>query len=314
MDLAQYLTPQNALWFAYGTMRAYTALGSALQDDGPLFRPGGGGGVSGGGRSGGSSGGSSGRSSSGGSSSFSSGSGGSAGTAGGLIALLIFGGVGLVIVVLIVMALRKFAKGGAGGLSGYSSAIEEPVMTQSEEEIVATIAAHDPAFTPDIFKERVGRVYFLTIEAWCNNDAEKIRGQVSDTLFQQWRAQIDGYIQGNRRNIMEQAVLGNVWITSAQHTQEIDTITCRIRAAAADYDIDTTSGKIIRGDKEVRTYMEDWTFQRTGTAQTHQQGAQRQCANCGAPLDVDLAGKCKYCQAPVVSLDYDWVLTRIEQL
>ena len=38
------------------------------------------------------------------------------------------------------------------------------------------------------------------------------------------------------------------------------------------------------------------------------------CPNCGAPLDVDLAGVCSYCRAPIMSGKYDWVLTRIEQI
>ena len=40
----------------------------------------------------------------------------------------------------------------------------------------------------------------------------------------------------------------------------------------------------------------------------------KKCPNCGAPLDLDLAGICKYCRAPVMSGEFDWVLTRIEQL
>ena len=38
------------------------------------------------------------------------------------------------------------------------------------------------------------------------------------------------------------------------------------------------------------------------------------CPNCGAPLDLDLAGECKYCKAPVSSGSYDWVLARIAQV
>ena len=38
------------------------------------------------------------------------------------------------------------------------------------------------------------------------------------------------------------------------------------------------------------------------------------CPNCGAPLDVDLAGMCRYCKAPVMSGEYGWVLARISQV
>lgn len=309
MNLPDLATPQNLLALTYGAMALYVSAGAGLHD-GTLFRPGGGGGVSGGGSRGGSSGGSSGRSS-GGSSSF--GGTGTGGSVGGLLGLMIFGGIALVIIVIVLIVIKKKGFSFSQGGGDFSSAIEEPVLTQSEDEVMAPIKAHDPNFTVESIKERIGRIYFLTIEGWCNNDVERIRGVVADTIFQQWRAQIDGYKQTGRRNVMEQAVIGNVWLTSATHTPEVDTVTCRIRAAAADYDVDAEN-KIIRGDREVRTYMEDWTLQRSGTAVTANEAGKRNCHNCGAPFDGDLAGHCKFCNAPFVSIEYDWVLTRIEQL
>lgn len=316
MNLADLATPHNLAVVGYGALQLYASAGAALHD-GTLFRPGGGGGVSGGGGGGGGrSGGSSGGSSGGGSSFGGSSTGGSGVGAGGILGLLIFGGVAAVIIVIVLLVLRSAKKKGftfSQGQGEFASAIAEPQLTQSEDEIIAPIREHDPNFTVDGFKERVGRIYFLTIEGWCNNDVERIRGAVADTIFQQWRAQVEGYLQTGRRNVMEQAVIGNVWITSAAHTQEVDTITCRIRAAAADYDVDP-QGKIIRGDREVRTYMEDWTLQRSGTAATANEAGQRNCHNCGAPFDGDLAGHCKFCNAPFVTIEYEWVLTRIEQL
>ena len=61
---------------------------------------------------------------------------------------------------------------------------------------------------------------------------------------------------------------------------------------------------------------EDWSFQRSVDRHDPDGGGTLsvKCPNCGAPLDVDLAGVCKYCQAPVMSGDYDWVLARIGQV
>jgi hypothetical protein len=57
-------------------------------------------------------------------------------------------------------------------------------------------------------------------------------------------------------------------------------------------------------------------FQRSSHATTPSGGGtlEQHCPNCGAPLDLDLAGTCKYCRAPVMSGEYDWVLTRIDQV
>ena len=76
------------------------------------------------------------------------------------------------------------------------------------------------------------------------------------------------------------------------------------------------NGRVVRGNKQVNQWAEDWTFQRSGSATTPVGGGTltAKCPNCGAPLDLDLAGTCKYCKAPVSSGAYDWVLARIAQL
>ena len=39
----------------------------------------------------------------------------------------------------------------------------------------------------------------------------------------------------------------------------------------------------------------------------------RVCPNCGAPLEINQVGECRYCRAAVTSGRFDWVLSRIEQ-
>ena len=75
-------------------------------------------------------------------------------------------------------------------------------------------------------------------------------------------------------------------------------------------------GKVVRGNRSVEQWQEDWTFQRSSAAVTKPEGGtlSSKCPNCGAPLDVDLQGVCNYCHAPVMSGQYDWVLARIGQV
>ena len=41
--------------------------------------------------------------------------------------------------------------------------------------------------------------------------------------------------------------------------------------------------------------------------------ADKACPRCGAPLAINMAGSCSHCGAHVVSGEFDWVLSRIEQ-
>jgi len=98
------------------------------------------------------------------------------------------------------------------------------------------------------------------------------------------------------------------------HGRVFDDVTVRITAAAADYEVDP-AGKIVFGDRTVRPFTEDWTFQRSvGVATLNKPGTlENTCPSCGAPVSLNQIGECRYCKAAVTSGKFDWVVSRIEQ-
>lgn len=183
-------------------------------------------------------------------------------------------------------------------------------------EGLAQIQNHDPAFDQDAFLEQVQKAFFVVQEAWSQRKPDMSRQVMADGIWQQHRMQIQGYIDENKRNVLSDLAVGDISIVAAHSDQTYDTITVRVLAACADYDVDDKTGKVVRGDKRVEQWQEDWTFQRSSDATTKPDGGtlSSKCPNCGAPLDVDIQGVCKYCRAPVMSGKYDWVLARISQV
>ena len=74
---------------------------------------------------------------------------------------------------------------------------------------------------------------------------------MADGLWQQHRVQIQGYIDAHKRNVLEDLAVGNLTVIAAHHEPDYDTITVRVLAACADYDVDDEHGRVIRGDKRV---------------------------------------------------------------
>jgi predicted lipid-binding transport protein (Tim44 family) len=179
------------------------------------------------------------------------------------------------------------------------------------------IETHDPAFNLDGFKSSVERCFFVVEEGWTELKPEMTRRVMADGIWQQHRAQIEQYRQAGTRNVLSGLAVGKVTIRSASSDQQYDTITARILATCADYDVDVKTNKVVRGDQHAMTpFQEDWVFQRSSQAVTPAGGGtlEEKCPNCGAPLDVDLAGVCHYCRASIMSGQFDWVLTRIDQV
>ena len=86
----------------------------------------------------------------------------------------------------------------------------------------------------------------------------------------------------------------------------------RLFAKGLDYVVDD-SGKVLSGSKSrQRAYSEYWTLVR-GTNRKGPTRTDLACPSCGAPLDINMVGDCKYCKAKVTTGDFDWVLSKIEQ-
>ncbi len=181
---------------------------------------------------------------------------------------------------------------------------------------LADIRQHDPAFDLDQFTQHVQKAFFIVQEAWAQRRPETSRRVMADGLWQAHRAQIQAYIDGHKRNVIDNLVLSNVLPVAASRGETWETITVRVVAACTDYDVDEATGRVLRGDNSVRNWEEDWTFQRSAAATTQPDGPSMgtRCPNCGAPLDVELEGTCRYCKAPIMSGQFDWVLARISQV
>jgi len=293
------------------------------------FRAGGG---SGGGRSGG--GGFSGGGFSGGGGGFSGSRGFSGGSAlgGGLFALLLFGGGGTFLVLWILLSVLRSRGGGfsmptepvhhtsGDYLAGTDVTRQHATSREDLEKGLDEIRAHDPDFDPNLFVTQVNKAFFVIQQAWMERKPDMSRRVMADGIWQQHRFQIEQYLAANKQNVLENLAIQNTYLVSANSDAMFDTITVRFFASCADYDVqvepDGSRGKVVRGSKGVEDWTEDWTFQRSSDAVTKVEGGTfaDRCPNCGAPLDVDLAGICSYCKAPVMSGKYDWVLSRIEQL
>jgi predicted lipid-binding transport protein (Tim44 family) len=184
------------------------------------------------------------------------------------------------------------------------------------EQGLTEIEAHDPAFSQEPFLESVQKAFFIVQEAWTDRKPEMSRQVMADGIWQQHQVQIQKYLEEHKRNVLEDLAVGDLRILSAHSDQTYDTITVRVFAACADYDVDDEKGKVIRGNRSVQQWQEDWTFQRSSGATT-KPGAgtlNSKCPNCGAPLNVDLQGVCDYCHQPIMGGKYDWVLARIAQV
>jgi predicted lipid-binding transport protein (Tim44 family) len=197
------------------------------------------------------------------------------------------------------------------GYSGESSfAVAAPTIAAG----VANLRAADQNFELPAFQARAKAAFLALQDAWCKQNLDAGRAFLSPGAYFAWAAQLETLAAGQRRNVMENMEVRAVEPVQIVHGRVFDDLTVRITAAAADYEVDP-AGKIVFGDRTVRPFTEDWTFQRSvGVATLNKPGTlENTCPSCGAPVSLNQIGECRYCKAAVTSGKFDWVVSHIEQ-
>jgi len=241
----------------------------------------------------------------------SGGSGGAGSALGGLVCILLI----VVLVVVLGAGLKRKAAGGADE-STPPPPPPPPLPRGAEvDQALERIRERDPAFDEAGFLNGVTASFNLVQRAWCEQLPAESRKVMADGIWLRHRTQIEEMATAGKRNVLEDLHIGRSEIIGCVTDADSDSITVRIHAYSRDYDLSTDGGQILRGDRVMRLWTEDWTFTRSSTATTKVGSGTRQtCPNCGAPLDLDAAGTCAYCNQLVMAGAYDWVLSRIEQV
>lgn len=250
--------------------------------------------------------------------------GSSSGSTGFLTGLLLGSGSGsvlgwIIIIVIIVFSVITAKKRKTRKPPMYiprERPVSQPVTPNyNVEEKVKTV---DPMFSEEKFLSWAKTLFVTLQNAWTKRDWSIIRPFESNELFAQHARQLQEYIDNNKINVVERIAVNFANLYSFEQEGGKDILTITLRATMKDYIIDATTKEVLEGDKttdRVMTYR--LTFARkTGILTTEETGKieTKNCPNCGAPLKVNMAGKCEYCDSVVTTEDHDWVLTNLEAI
>ncbi len=197
---------------------------------------------------------------------------------------------------------------------GYSADSSMGAAAPTVAEGLATLTSADKDFSIGAFESRVKTAFLALQDAWCKQNLDAGRAFMSPGAYFSWSAQLDGMASEGRRNVMENLEIRSVQPVRVIHGRVFDDLTVRITAAAADFDVDQ-GGKVVFGDRSVKPFSEEWTFQRSvGVATSNKPGTlENTCPSCGAPVALTQIGECRFCKAAVTSGKFDWVVSRIDQ-
>jgi hypothetical protein len=204
------------------------------------------------------------------------------------------------------MASGEAARWGHGALPLVPAAGPdgEPVA-----EAALSIAVHDPRFQADALAGWAVMVTARLRQSLMTGEPAPARTFMANGLYRthqallelrtdagvsytgQWRA-VDAAVIGTTRS----ALVEQVWV--------------RVSCQGWRWERHEPTGVTLRGGPEDVSWSEDLTFARAAGAVTPPSGGvlASRCPSCGAGLDLDPGGACRYCRGVVTAGRHDWVL------
>lgn len=171
-----------------------------------------------------------------------------------------------------------------------------------------------PDFVWPEFEKRVRHTFEQLQAAWSQGKWELARPYESDYLFSTHRYWIDMYAREGLANRIEDVQIERVIPVRIDTDAYFDAVTVRIWASAKDWTEEKATGKVVAGSKDRdRRFSEYWTFVRRSGFQGKGTEDLSTCPNCGAPLQIGMAGICPFCDSKITTGEFDWILSRIEQ-
>jgi hypothetical protein len=174
----------------------------------------------------------------------------------------------------------------------------------------AAIASRDPGFNPAALTGWAAAATELICQSLTSSDARPARTFMANGLFRSYQALLE--IRTRAHVVCEGSwrPVGAV-LVDAISTPLFDEVRVRLSCEGSCWERHEATGLTTRGSPDRRTWSEDLTFGRSADAVTPDGGGlpARRCPSCGAPLDLDNDGTCRYCHGIVTAGRHDWVLT-----
>lgn len=186
-----------------------------------------------------------------------------------------------------------------------------------QNQIENKIQVNDPNFNKEELVAWSKNLFIKLQQAWTERDWSTIRTFETESLFEQHKNQLQGYINNNQINVMDRICVNYAHLYAYRQEGDKEVLTVRLNSRMQDYIIDATTKQVLKGDKEterINTYL--LTFIRKNGVKTKPGTTEvntTNCPNCGAPTSITSSGKCEYCGSVMTTGEYNWVLSNLER-
>lgn len=195
-------------------------------------------------------------------------------------------------------------------VDGDGEILVSEIYTKTEDEVEKEIKDVDSGFSIVSFKNFAKSVFVVVQNAWSNSDYKMLRPFQSDTLYHRQKLRIEDMIADNfinrRTHIRVKGILLKDFRVEGDYEVLVVMMTANMKMTHPEVACSTDNGD----------YPYVLKFMRNRGVKTRKNAdlSTSNCSNCGAAIEVDDKGVCKYCGTSLVSGEHDWVLADIKNI
>ncbi len=225
---------------------------------------------------------------------------------------------GIIVFIIIIFIVLKFLKNnGRRTTVSFSGA---RTTTFSELMPIQTLRDADPNFSEAAMKEKIANLYVRMQTAWQTNEFDSMRPFMTDSLYSQFKLQLDELIRSECTNHIERIAVLEVNLLGWRSDETVDAVVAQLQTRIIDYISNDKTGKVISGSKTAEKFMTyEWTLVRSKGMKTPEPSGEGKedtisihCPSCGAPVEINQSAKCPYCDSVINAASYDWVILEIK--
>ncbi len=180
------------------------------------------------------------------------------------------------------------------------------IVVTNNEQAINEIKKYIPSFDANKFLLNGYGIFVRIEEAWMNFDLEKVRDCITDEMFNMYESQLTSMEMNGEQNIMKDFKLINSAVTQASKQNNMLQVKARYTVEFYDYIINRSTKAVVRGNSNRKMRMVyEFTFIRD-----IENKKLDKCPNCGAEININSAGICKYCNSKLVDDSKDWVMSK----
>ena len=212
----------------------------------------------------------------------------------------------VIMIIFIVVVVELATKKSKVSNNNYTSTNKNNIVVANNNEAINEIKKYIPNFDTSQFLSNGYNIFVRIEEAWMNFDLDSVRDCITDEMFNMYESQLMSMEMNGEQNIMKDFKLLNSAITEAKKQNNMLEVKTRYVIEFYDYIVNKDTQKVVRGNSNRKIKM---VYEFTFIADVENNKLDK-CPNCGAPIDINSAGICKYCNSKIVDDSKNWVMSK----